>query len=181
MENLQGSTNRRSQLDQWMDQRRQELRLRWAQVAELAGMTTPNLLRIRKGQISISWGAADRIEDALHWERGSVEAAVLMGIKPQPRTSPSDEPSPRSQQLATESRLTEEDKMRFEVLKGTIRAEDLTNELRWALLVHILTAMGIEPTEAAVDAWLNSPDRLEAIRAAQNRKETDQVTTRDQS
>ena len=81
-ETLQGTKARRAQLETWMDERRQQLRLRWARVAELAGMTTPNLLRIRKGKIRISWEAAAGIEDALLWERGSVEAAVLHGIPP---------------------------------------------------------------------------------------------------
>lgn len=82
MEILQGTATRRAQLDQWMDESRKALRLRWSQVAELAGMTTPNLLRIRKGKIGITWDAADGIENALQWERGSVEAAILEGRRP---------------------------------------------------------------------------------------------------
>jgi hypothetical protein len=85
METLQGTAANRAKLDQWMNERRKELRLRWAKVAELAGMVTSNLLRIRKGEIGISWDAADGIEHALQWERGSVQAAVLKGTRPTPR------------------------------------------------------------------------------------------------
>lgn len=82
MEGLQGTEANRALLDEWMEERRLELRLRWGQVARRADMSTQNLLRIRKGQIGISWEAADGIEEALQWKRGSVEAAVLRGVKP---------------------------------------------------------------------------------------------------
>lgn len=84
METLQGSKDRRAELDDRMDRRRKHLRLTWAQVAERAGMVTPNLLRIRKNKIGISWEAADGINDALRWTRGSVEAFVTDGIEPTP-------------------------------------------------------------------------------------------------
>lgn len=82
MEEMQGNDESRAQLDQWMDERRLELRLTWRQVARKAGMSTQNLLRIRKGEISISWNAADGIEDALRWPRGSIEAAVTRAERP---------------------------------------------------------------------------------------------------
>jgi hypothetical protein len=64
-----------------MDQRRRDLRIRWSEVARRAGMSAQNLLRIRRGQ-TITWDAADGIEYALGWTKGSVEAAVLHGTKP---------------------------------------------------------------------------------------------------
>lgn len=82
MEDMQGNAESRAKLDRWMDERRLELRLTWRQVARNAGMSTQNLLRIRKAEISISWNAADGIEDALRWPRGSVEAAVTRGERP---------------------------------------------------------------------------------------------------
>lgn len=88
MKGIEGSDERRAFLDQHMEERRQELRLRWSQVARLAGMRQENLLRIRKNRISISWEAADGIERALQWESGSVEAAVLHGEVPRPVAHP---------------------------------------------------------------------------------------------
>lgn len=109
METLQGTAASRVRLDKWMDERRKELRLRWSKVAQIAGMSTPNLLRIRKGQIGISWDAADGIEDALLWERGSVEAAVLRGEKPVPRDQEVESPSLATvEEPATEDQEDEE-------------------------------------------------------------------------
>jgi hypothetical protein len=114
MENLQGSPAARAQLNEWMNERRQQLRLRWSQVAELAGMGTPNLLRIRKGQISISWDAADGIEDALEWERGSVRAAVDLGQKPQPRDAVT---------RTGPGALTDEEQQRFLMARDFMRTQ----------------------------------------------------------
>lgn len=90
MKGIQGSREQRSKLDGWMDERRLELRITWTEVARRAGMTAQNLIRIRKDRIRISWDAADGIEDALLWTRGSIEAAVTRGERPTSRT---DEPS----------------------------------------------------------------------------------------
>ena len=83
MDGTQGDTQTRDALTQLMDDRRLELQLRWAEVARRAGMAVQNLGRIRRGSISISWEAAQGIEDALRWERGSVDA-VLRGDLPTP-------------------------------------------------------------------------------------------------
>lgn len=45
-------------------------------------MSTTNLARIRKGDIGVSWEAADGIDDALLWERGQGIQAVLAGKSP---------------------------------------------------------------------------------------------------
>lgn len=76
MEGMQGTPESRRRLDDLMNERRRELRIKWTEVARRAGMTPQNLLRIRKGQISISWDAADGIDDALQWERGGVQAII---------------------------------------------------------------------------------------------------------
>lgn len=81
MEGMQGTPETRSALDQLMNDSRQRLHVRWAEVARRANMTVQNLGRIRRGTISISWEAAQGIEAALQWERGSVEA-VLNGGTP---------------------------------------------------------------------------------------------------
>lgn len=75
------STTNRRQLDDWMNERRRELRIRWTEVARRADMSVENLRRIRRGQ-TISDDAADGIEDALRWPRGSVKAAVTRGERP---------------------------------------------------------------------------------------------------
>lgn len=64
-----------------MDARRTELRLRWTQVAQRAGMTPRNLERIRKGETAITPFTAVAIERALEWAEGGVEAA-LAGAEP---------------------------------------------------------------------------------------------------
>lgn len=73
----------RQRLADRMNDRRRELRIRWTGVARRAGMTPQNLLRIRKGDISVTWEAADGIDDALQWRRGSVQA-ILEGREPIP-------------------------------------------------------------------------------------------------
>lgn len=78
---MDSATNRRQQLDEWMNERRRELRLRWTEVARRADMSAENLRRIRRGQ-TISDDASDGIEDALHWPRGSIVAAVTRGERP---------------------------------------------------------------------------------------------------
>lgn len=162
----------------WLKARRTELRIGKAEAARRAGV----------GRVSWhEWEAGRRhpydanyagIEDAMQVERGYVEELIS---KRKQQEDPPAENHDREEQSPCRDDLTDEDEVRFRVLKDTIRAEELTDELRWALLRHIFDAMGVEPTPAAVDAWLNNPDRLEAIRATQSRKETDQVTPREHS
>lgn len=85
MDDTEYATNRRL-LGDLINKRRRELRIRqWNEVARLARMSPENLRKIRKGEIGISEEAADGIEDALQWERGSVERAVRDGVPPAPR------------------------------------------------------------------------------------------------
>jgi len=76
---------RRQQLDQLIDGRRRQLRLRWNQVVQRAGMSAQNLRLIRQGVIGVTVDAADRIEDALEWARGSITGFLDDGTPPQPR------------------------------------------------------------------------------------------------
>lgn len=89
MEGIEGTPERREWLDSLISDRRRALRIKWTEVARRAGMSVQNLLRIRKGQVRITWDAADGIDDAMQWPRGSVEAAVLEGRRPIPLQSPS--------------------------------------------------------------------------------------------
>jgi hypothetical protein len=61
-------------LDAAMNERRLELRLRWAEVARRAGMSYPNLRRIRNGDISLTEFAATGIDQALKWPPGTAMA-----------------------------------------------------------------------------------------------------------
>lgn len=113
MEGMQGTPEARDALNQQMNARRQLLQMRWAEVARRADMTVQNLGRIRRGTISISWEAAQGIEDALQWERGSVEAVLNGGIatpllinasvgrREPPARSASDTPPPIDPKTAT--------------------------------------------------------------------------------
>lgn len=66
----------RERLASAMDARRIELRLRWKKVADLAGMSEANLLRIRNGEIALTPFAAAGIESALQWAKGSVDSVL---------------------------------------------------------------------------------------------------------
>ena len=63
----------RQRLTNEMAARREQLRLNWTKVAQLAGMTPQNLLRIRNGEIAVTDDAANGIERALQWSEGSVQ------------------------------------------------------------------------------------------------------------
>ena len=67
-----------------MDQRRGELRLRWKDVAALAGISYEGIRAVRNGTGDIRMLTQRGIEDALQWEYGSVRS-VLDGGDPIPR------------------------------------------------------------------------------------------------
>lgn len=64
-----------------MDDRRVDLGLRWADVAELAGLTPEGLRGVRRGDGELRGLTKRGIEDALEWERGSVQS-ILTGGQP---------------------------------------------------------------------------------------------------
>jgi transcriptional regulator with XRE-family HTH domain len=106
-------------LDTWMSERRRKLGIKtWTELAERAGMSDENLRKIRRGEISISENAADGIEDALQWERGSVEAAAHKGIKPTLRGN-------ESARAATSAGWTAEMEAFYQILKAKFHAEGL--------------------------------------------------------
>jgi|SRR5690606_3637347 len=77
-------------LDWWMDERRGELRLKWSDVARRAGVTTQALRDIRKGG-AMRTTTRIALEQALHWQRGSIDAILRGG---EPVELPSGEPEP---------------------------------------------------------------------------------------
>ena|ERR1035438_3703222 len=67
-----------------MDERRRELRLRWKDVATLAGITYEGIRAVRIGSGGIRALTEEGIEDALQWEHGSIRS-VQDGGDPVPR------------------------------------------------------------------------------------------------
>jgi hypothetical protein len=83
----------RERLARLMDDRRATLDLRWVDVAERANITTEGLRGIRYGTGEIRSLTKRGIEDALHWEHGSI-TAVLAGGEPTPvDAEPSSDPA----------------------------------------------------------------------------------------
>jgi hypothetical protein len=66
----------RARLADLMDARRRDLRLTWDEVASQAGIHRETLRQIRAGTGAIRPLSATGIEDALEWERGSIEALL---------------------------------------------------------------------------------------------------------
>lgn len=71
----------RTPLDQAMTERSLHVKKRWVDIAREAGITTSALSGIRRGEYKPSAHTARALEDALHWEHGSIEA-ILTGGKP---------------------------------------------------------------------------------------------------
>ncbi|GAA3222964.1 helix-turn-helix transcriptional regulator [Actinocorallia longicatena] len=69
-------------LDQAMEARRLDLRLSWAQLARDADISPQALRAIRRGEYRPSKLTARDLDDALKWQRGSVET-VLAGGEPE--------------------------------------------------------------------------------------------------
>lgn len=87
-------TPERERLKNAIENRAVELRLKLNQVAQRAGMSAANFLRIRTGEVGLTPLAVAAIEDALEWEAGSIQA-VLDGARPAPRhTHPDIPPMP---------------------------------------------------------------------------------------
>lgn len=70
-------------LDQVMNDRRVELDMTWGEIATRARIAEVTLRAIRKGDNNPGELTARRLEDALQWEPGSIEA-ILDGGQPTP-------------------------------------------------------------------------------------------------
>lgn len=137
VKSLQGTETSRAQLHEWMDEAREALRLSWADVARAMDMTEENLLRIRRGRIGISLKAAKKIEDALQWEPGSVEAAVRKGERPEAL----DDLESRSDQTSSSA-------------SGSHREWTEVDLMRFRLLEQLFESWGEEMTSAKVEVVL---------------------------
>ena len=70
-------------LNEAMNDRRVQLRMQWQEVAEAAGLSVAGLGAIRRGERQPTAVTKGRIEDALQWDAGSIDA-VLAGGEPTP-------------------------------------------------------------------------------------------------
>lgn len=93
-------------LSEAMEKRRLELRMKWTQVADRADLSGAGLSAIRRGDRSPSPLTRARIEHALGWAPGSVEA-ILDGREPTDATAGD---SSATSQLVLELR-TERDRL----------------------------------------------------------------------
>lgn len=78
-------------LDHAMSARRLDLGKQWKDIATEAGISTAALGAIRRGENKPSPLTARRLEEALQWERDSIEA-TLEGGEPTPIGGPADRP-----------------------------------------------------------------------------------------
>ncbi|MEU1736514.1 hypothetical protein [Streptosporangium sp. NPDC020145] len=71
-EDMEPEDDARQRLAEAMDDRRQDLRLKWQDVAAKANISVPTLKRIRSGPGLITDWAARGLEKALEWPQGEV-------------------------------------------------------------------------------------------------------------
>ncbi|ONF62264.1 hypothetical protein [Amycolatopsis keratiniphila] len=74
----------RAALAEKMDDRRAYLRIKWQDVAKRAVLSIATLGRVRSGKGELTTDTKYAIEDALEWERGSIDA-ILDGGEPTPK------------------------------------------------------------------------------------------------
>lgn len=79
-----------------MEQRRVELRMSWRDVTKAAEMSYEGLRAIRRGERHPTAVTKGRIEDALEWAAGSIDA-VIAGGEPTPMRPGTPAPAPAEQ------------------------------------------------------------------------------------
>lgn len=91
-----------------MERRRVELRMSWRDVSTAAGMSYEGLRAIRKGDRHPNAVTKGRIEDALQWMPGSVEAVLAGGeVTPAAAAQP-DRTIPTDDELSAVEALLEQ-------------------------------------------------------------------------
>lgn len=148
MDAIEGTPESRALLGEWMDEDRRRQRLRWSNISKSADMSAENLRAIRQGRIRITVDASDRIEDALGWERGSVRAAVLEGIRPVARA---DEAPPHTGENSTAQVTSREE--------GRYPEWTEVDERRFRLLEQLFESWGEEMTSEKVQVVLEELQR----------------------
>lgn len=94
-----------TRLSEAMEKRRLELRMKWTQVAERADLSQAGLGAIRRGERSPSPLTRARIEHALQWAPGSVDA-IMAGGEPANAAQASDVSDVVRELLVERARLT---------------------------------------------------------------------------
>lgn len=118
-------------LDQHMNARRIELRMTWREVAEAADMSESGLRAIRKGRNPASDLAKGRIEWALWWEAGSIDA-ILEGGEPTPA---------KAQRVPTPPELAGDDNLYTDPVERRVWSlTDLPEEERRDIIMRIRRA-----------------------------------------
>lgn len=99
-----------------MEQRRVELRMSWRDVTKAADMSYEGLRAIRRGERHPTAVTKGRIEDALRWAAGSIDA-VIAGGSPTPIAPETDPPNHEPDQAPATM-----DRDELEALRATLVA-----------------------------------------------------------
>jgi hypothetical protein len=89
------SQEARERLTRAIEDRRDFLRIKWQDIAQRAVFSIATLGRVRRGEGELTADTKSGLEDALEWERGSVDA-ILAGGEPIPRQPAQPSQSPAS-------------------------------------------------------------------------------------
>lgn len=141
------TTHGTPRIDQAMDARRIELRLKWKDVITLAGISPQTLSKIRTyGTAGVDALIVAKVEQALRWAPGSLQA-LTSGGEPTPLDSRDTEPVPRPAPptLASDPRVRA-----LAAILETLAPDEREREL------HRLRKNLSEPADAPVD--LTDPD-----------------------
>lgn len=120
----------RNRLSDAMEHRRIELRMAWQDVAKAAGLSVAGIGAIRRGERDPLPLTRRKLEDALQWQPGSIEA-VLTGGDPTPLGN-GDSPEPDGdevEQLRAEIAELREEIKRLSVRKRRRASERDTPDL----------------------------------------------------
>lgn len=119
-----------TELGRHMDDSRNDLGLTWDDVATLSGLSRQTLFDIRKGHTDyrrMRSSTKRKIEVALHWDRGSVDAIIKEGKGPTATSASAPPPRP--------VRWTPEKERLFRELEATFATYGLElNEENWRLV-----------------------------------------------
>lgn len=114
-------------LDAALDARRLDLDLSWKELAVVAKTSEPTLRAFRSGMRRPTGRIQRRIEDALRWEHGSIDA-ILEGGDPTPVDAPANpaHPVPSDEEVARQIQEAREMAARLQELLDQIggRRED---------------------------------------------------------
>lgn len=146
-----------------------------------AGISLRSLVKLEGGEQGVGRRVLEAVGRALPEWTEDTPYDILAGGQA-PATSPPDShEEPAVEPDPTPAPLSDEDRVRLQVLKDTIRAEGLTDELRLELLRYLFESAGGKLTTETLNMWLSDPNRLEALRAVEDRNKTEHVTPGDRS